>query len=542
MKKYCIYTVSIGDYYSNIGKLTHPTIKKYADKIGADFIIEDKPNQNFITQKWQKFQIYNLLNKYERVLYLDTDLIIRDDCPNLFDIVPDDKLGMFNEGKYVPRLEYIQDASRVYDIELYKWNNKFYNSGVMVISRIHKQLFKLPLLIDTIETDQPYLNLKIAVDKIEMFDLSYRFNRMDILDKETGIHRFDSYIIHYAGAPQDQLFPIIVNDIRELNDSSPYYEKYSKQNIVIKVSAGMGDQLCAEPVIRYIRNTYFNSDNIDITVVTHHKRLFEHIEGINLMDYNQYKDIRGVLELSTTPDDEHSPHNMSHVMFHPTDFASMSTIKMTIPLKEKPIKLNVKQEDIDELIDVIGDKVKLEDLIVVHSGRWWNSKTFPVKWWQDVVDGLSKSGHKLAIIGKTLSTKDGEEQGYQKIKCPKGSYDFRDLTSLGELIALIGKTKCTLTNDSSPLHIAGAFRNWIVVIPTAKHPDHILPFRVNDEGHIEQYYKSKSLYKKLTIDDLDVCWLSENPDTIDKINGDILDYIPDTSTVIDEINKIFIKS
>ena len=164
--KTCVFTVTIGEYYKNLAVITHPIIQRYADKIGADFLVADESDKTLITQKWNKFMIYQLLNKYDRIIYVDTDLIIRDDCPNLFDVVPSDKLGMFNEGKYAPRLEYIQDASKAYGEDVYKWNGKFYNSGVMVISRIHKQIFKPPILTDTIETDQPYINLRIAVDKI----------------------------------------------------------------------------------------------------------------------------------------------------------------------------------------------------------------------------------------------------------------------------------------------------------------------------------------------------------------------------------------
>lgn len=534
--KNCIFTISIGDYYQKIANITHPLIQKYADKIEADFIVIDKIDEKIITQKWNKFMIYQLLNKYNRILYVDTDLIIRDDCPNLFDIVPSDKLGMFNEGKYSSRLEYIEDASKAYNEGDFKWNGKFYNSGVMVISRIHKQLFKLPNLTDVIETDQPYINLKITVDKIEMFDLSYNFNRMDILDKEIGIHRLNSYIVHYAGAPQNQIFDILQKDIQDWKDASPNYEKFSNQNIVIQVSAGMGDQLCAEPVIRYIRNKYFTKS--DLTVVTHYPRLFEHIKGIQLEDYKSYKE-KGIatLLLHTTPDDEYNFHGMSHVMFHPTDFASMSTIRKTLPLQDKPIKLDVSQEDINELKMIFGED-DIKDLIVIHPGKWWNSKTFPVSWWQEIIDGIAKLGQKMVIIGKQLSNEKDKEQGYLPVVCPENSYDLRDLTSLGEMIALISLAKITITNDSSPVHIAGAFNNWLIVIPTAKHPDHILPFRVDENGNINQYYKIKALYKKLTIDSLDTCWLSEQPDTIDNVVGDILDYIPDTQTVINEVINI----
>ena len=101
---------------------------------------------------------------------------------------------------------------------------------------------------------------------------------------------------------------------------------------------------------------------------------------------------------------------------------------------------------------------------------------------------------------------------------------------------MISLSKVTLTNDSSPLHIAGAFDNWIVVIPTAKHPDHILPYRNGT-----QYYKTKALYKKLLLDDLDVKTISPKPDTINMIpkGKDIIEYLPEVDEVVKEVLEIY---
>ena len=193
--------------------------------------------------------------------------------------------------------------------------------------------------------------------------------------------------------------------------------------------------------------------------------------------------------------------------------------------------MEVLAEDIEELKSVYD--IDFENLVIVHAGRWWPSKTFPKEWWQEVVNGLAAKGIKVALIGRTI----GEEQGYVDIDCPKGCYDFRDLTSLGAMIALISLSKVTLTNDSAPVHIAGAFDNWLIVIPTCKCPDHILPFR-----KATQYYKTMALYKKLVIDDLDILWLSEKPDTIDILKKDIYEYLPDVVEVINAVDKIMNKN
>jgi hypothetical protein len=265
-------------------------------------------------------------------------------------------------------------------------------------------------------------------------------------------------------------------------------------------------------------------ETTDMTVVTHHKRLFEHIPDIELLDYDEYDGKEdATLVLYTNPEDSLSHHHMSHVLFHPTDFAAMSVIRQTIPHKDKTIKLEVKDKDIEE-IKAIHD-IDYTKAIAVHCGKWWPSKTFPIEWWQAVVNGLAEQG-TVVLIGKTIDDK----QGYVDIECPPNAYDLRDLTSLGGLIAVISQARVTLTNDSCPVHIAGAFDNKLVVVPTCKHPDHIMPFR---QGR--QDYKAAIMYNRLLYDDLDLLWLSEKPDTIDMLPKNIETYLPPWPDVIREV-------
>ena len=93
-----VVTIAVGESYRQMGEHTHPTMKKYADRIGADFLIIDESAGS--TPHWEKFQLFHLLNKYERIIYFDTDIIIRDDCPDLFDLVPDNRLGIFDEAPF----------------------------------------------------------------------------------------------------------------------------------------------------------------------------------------------------------------------------------------------------------------------------------------------------------------------------------------------------------------------------------------------------------------------------------------------------------
>jgi ADP-heptose:LPS heptosyltransferase len=525
-KENLVLTISIGNHYKKVSKVTLPSIEKYAKKINADFLNIDQHNPKFITQKWNKFHIHELLNQYKRILYFDIDLIIREDAPNLFEIVPEDKLGMFNEGRYSSRLEYVEQASEYYGEPVKKWNGKFYNSGVMVISRRHKSIFKEPKGVHIVETDQPYINLRIINDKVEMFDLDFRYNRMDILDKFCGISRLDSYIVHYAGAPKEIQLDVIKKDIEQWKIDSPKFEY--KRNILISVSAGMGDQLCAEPAIRYTQKLY---PDANFYVVTHFPRLFEHLT-VPVIQYDDWNGINdAILTMHTCPEDEVSEHKLSHVLFHPTDFASMSMIKRTIPHHDKSINLKLNVEDTASVLNMVEDRDRTKPLVLVHAGKWWPSKTLPIEWWQEVVDKLSEK-LTVVLIGKTIDDK----QGYLPITVPENGYDFRDLTTLGELMSLISLTKVLVSNDSSPVHIAGAFDNWIVTIPTCKHPDHILPYRNGTQN-----YKTKALYKSILLDDLEIRHTEFKTDTIDTIppGKTLYDYIPDVDTVVDEIFKIY---
>ena len=529
LKNNLVLTIAIGDFYNEVSKYTIPTIKAYANKFGADFLCITDGDTKYASQKWKKFSIYELLDNYKRILYVDIDILIRDDAPNIFDIVPETKLGMFNEGKYANRLEFIKQASEYYNESIKNWKGNFYNSGVMVIPRKYKSIFKLPIGVDYVETDQPYINLRILNDNIDMYDLDFKFNRMDIQDKYCGVSRLDSYFVHYAGAPQSQLIPVLQKDIQQWEIDKPKYEY--KRNILISVTGGLGDQICAEPVIRYLKNMY-NGSNIHI--VTHFPEIFSHI-NCNIYKHTDWKGINdAIITMHSCPDESSSEHKLSHALFHAIDFASISMLRRTIPNIDKQINLTINNSDLEFINGIISEIKTNKPIVVVHPGKWWPSKTFPVEWWQKLIDKLSEE-LTVVLIGKLID----DEQGYQPVICPNDGIDLRDMTSIGELTALISLSNCLITNDSSPLHIAGAFDNWIVVMPTCKHPDQILPYRNGT-----QYYKTITLYKNLLINDLETRFTEFNVDTIDKIPKDktISDYIPDVERVYNEVIKTYKKT
>lgn len=499
-----VLTLAVGDTYQKIAQRTHPFIKAYADRIGAHFMSIDETSIAQTSPHWEKFVMYDLFNKYERILYLDTDLLIRDDCPNLFDIVPTTKLGMFNEAPFTDRSkELMIDICKAYDVVLPEWKGDYYNSGVIVASRQHKYLFKKPAKEVFNFYEQSYLNMCIAQETPLMHVLDYRFNRMTCMDRFTGIDRHDSYIIHYAGYPNlNAVVQLIDYDIEKWASCNGSYD--FRHHIYVSVTGGLGDQVAAEPAIRYMREKQY--PDAEFIVATHWPRLFSHLTsiGVEVVQHGKsnLKPDTPYFIAKTLPEPDSLQWSVvSHLLCHSLDYSSIALMKRTLPLADKKIKLDASFEELGNLLSIIGTE-KLDDLYIVHPGRHWQSKTFPTQYWQDIIDGLVAAGKRVAIVGKTEAgdppTYVPGARGTVDVTCPDGAYDLRDLLDLGTFITLLSVGKVLISNDSAPIHLAGAFDNWIVLIPSCKNPDHILPWRERS-----LYHKAIALYNRLPIDEVE---------------------------------------
>jgi ADP-heptose:LPS heptosyltransferase len=517
--KNVIITFSINN---GIEDLTIDSIKNYGKRVGCEVFVMKS------AESWYE-RVGEYLLKYDRVAFISPYILVREDAENLFDIVPPGMLGAYNEGRYVLRGFQIKQAVEYYGEKLKKeWTGKYYSTDVLVASKKHRDLFRKTTK-GFPEDPSGVLNIKIQNEEVKCFDLHYKYNRTEPLDTLIGISRLDSYFINYTDAPADIIRTVVEKDVQSWKKDSPNFQY--KQNIMIRLSAGLGDQIESEPVARFVRKLY---PDANIHLVTHHPEAFSHLKEYNIQvyDYSTWNGIEdALLIMDNNPEPGKSQNAITQVLLHPTDYSSISMIRRTLPVDEKQIKLPLDINAVDSVLNLLKGKVKDKRTVVVSPGKWWPSKTFPKKWWQEVVDGLSEK-LTVVLIGKTLS----EEQGYVDVECPKDGFDFRDYTSLGENLALISLSKVTLSNCSSPIHMAGGFDNWIVLIPSSKHPDHVLPWRNGT-----QRYRTKVLYKRLLVDDLELRHTEFDFDTIDKIpkGKKIEDYLPDPKQVIQEIFSIY---
>jgi len=206
--RYAIVTLYIGEKYRSIADITLPIMKEYASKIGADLIEITENRLNKGMGHYEKLQIYNLFDSYERIAFLDVDVLITPVCPNLFSEVPEEYFAAFDVSKY----------SKVHDNAIFliqeklgyiDWKDTYFNSGVMVASRAHRDIFNpndglLNIWSkfsckegDGTYLDQTFINYNVNRMKIPFLDLGYKFNHTTA-PKNSHL-RFKSFIIHYPG-------------------------------------------------------------------------------------------------------------------------------------------------------------------------------------------------------------------------------------------------------------------------------------------------------------------------------------------------------
>lgn len=237
MSSNIIMTIAIGEDYRKIASVTLQSIADYAEKLNVPMIVLDKPKISSSSPHWEKFQIYDALTVCDRVLYLDSDLIIHPDCPDLFRLTAPTHIGAFNEGKYADRPEHlIRYMADFYGYPMPVWDGKYYNTGVMVVSKCHQHLFKKPSVEqrDSYFHEQSYINMMIALHKVPVYDLGYDFNRMGCVDgsgKPVG-DRMNSYILHYAGwhwrKPGTTTLPTVNDLICRINEDLKTWIEYEK--------------------------------------------------------------------------------------------------------------------------------------------------------------------------------------------------------------------------------------------------------------------------------------------------------------------------
>lgn len=190
---------------------TLPIIKDYAEKCESEFLQISECQG--LHPHYRIMQFYELFDEYDRILSIDSDVIIRSFCPNIFDLIPVEKIATVLEDKGSReadrrnRLKLMQDKFGNIGLE-----SGYINTGFALFSKEHKDLFKERdennLWMD-FGYDDVYLRYMIHKFNFEIVELSYKFNHMSMFSEDWNENksRFDSYVMHYAGRGFSSVIP-----------------------------------------------------------------------------------------------------------------------------------------------------------------------------------------------------------------------------------------------------------------------------------------------------------------------------------------------
>jgi len=186
---------------AGISSISHPLLRAYAERCSADFLVISERKVCVGPFHNEIYQCHELLNRYDRILCIDSDVIVVPDAPNLFELVPHTKIAsVFEDVGYRKKARRRLIRFVQYQREYVGWDSGYINSGVLLFSRCHQDIFR----IDGREIwnhwgyDDVELGFRIHHLKIPLMELPRCCNHVSAFS-EFGKDWLDAKFIHYGG-------------------------------------------------------------------------------------------------------------------------------------------------------------------------------------------------------------------------------------------------------------------------------------------------------------------------------------------------------
>lgn len=265
-------------------------------------------------------------------------------------------------------------------------------------------------------------------------------------------------IMHMVDVPAKQIPPFRYSIAK----------KAGIKKIMMTTWGGLGDQVCAEPTLRYAFKLF---PDYEISLLSSFPDLFAHLPFVNVFDKSKIKELDDDdwLVLHTNcPNENMARDFIQHHFTQVVDFSSLCALQRQLPVEDRHVQLFG-----DAVPVIVGRKNA-----VVHPGRHWPSKTFPKWWWDQVIGGLKKRFDSVIIVGQDVSASTGTVD----VDVPEGVMDLRNCLSRRQLVSILKAATVVVTNDSAPLHMAAAGDAYIIFVASCKEPDHLMHWRYGRFG------------------------------------------------------------
>ncbi len=269
------------------------------------------------------------------------------------------------------------------------------------------------------------------------------------------------------------------------NHNSIYVKVYDNNNIIhensfiirnnsevkkplVSILGCFGDILYSTPTIRVIYNAYqhkvsLSTSSPEIFINNPYVEIVD-INAINIQDY----------EIFNLNDITSSNNNIIKQIrkMHLIDFFSMNIGAI----------LTSEEKQIDFFPDVYDNKFNLpEEYVCINPSKTWNSKTWSINNWNELINMLELVNIKVVMLGKDISYGD-DKKGFLEIK-NENVIDLTNKTTLSEAHYIISKSKVFVTMDSGLLVLAGSTDVRIVQIGSSVPPYYRAPYRNGSQDY-----------------------------------------------------------
>jgi len=176
-------------YDESMYEVSNRYAKKYAEKFGADYYLLSDPHDYALAAHkhldYQKLKIYDFLN-YDVVLYMDSDYIIKDNAPDLFELCKDQFHAVLDQGSStVKRAE-----------ELNMPIDRYFNAGLMYLPKYVMDQTK-DLVQDYLK-EEYVLQGQGLLNKL-FYDCNITINPLNYMEWNPVKRTFGLYADHYSG-------------------------------------------------------------------------------------------------------------------------------------------------------------------------------------------------------------------------------------------------------------------------------------------------------------------------------------------------------
>jgi lipopolysaccharide biosynthesis glycosyltransferase len=168
--------------------------REYAKKCGADYYVLTDPSDFALAANrhldYQKLKAFDFVN-YDSIIYFDSDYIIKNNAPNLFDLCGNKFHAVPDQGKSVENLAKTLSMPR----------ERYFNAGFMYLTK--------EILDSTRNQISKYLEVEYELHGQGLlnkmfFDNNIQFTPLNFREWNPVKRTFGTYADHYAGKRKER--------------------------------------------------------------------------------------------------------------------------------------------------------------------------------------------------------------------------------------------------------------------------------------------------------------------------------------------------